>query len=188
VLLGYPSVFRVRQLEQEGRLKAARGVMGSAWYPRREVLALRDRENGPVAVPPGRVAPLATGRRRTDAELIAYLRGAVTSDPAGRPATVADLVADTGVSIARAQKVYRFWLTHDRHPSAEHARTGVAAPASPSPDGPSAAPPNPELLERRSSARLQRSVLIRQLRSADPAERAAAFAALKNARPPADGR
>jgi hypothetical protein len=32
--------------------------------------------------------------------------------------TVVDLVADTGISIARAQRVYRFWLAHEAHHSA----------------------------------------------------------------------
>jgi len=39
--LGLPSEFKVRQLEKEGRLHPVRGAMGSAWYPRAEVLALR---------------------------------------------------------------------------------------------------------------------------------------------------
>ena len=193
-LLGYPSVYRVRQLEREGRLQVARGAMGSAWYPRQEVLALRDRERVAVAAPAGMEAPRASARRRTDAELIAYLRGAVTTFTTvttvlGRPPTVADLVADTGVSIARAQKVYRFWLAHDQHPTAQQARTGRPAPAaSRSSDAPRAAPAAPAPLERRSPGRLQHGALIRQLRAADPAQRAAAFAALKNARPPADSR
>lgn len=185
-LLGYPSVFRVRQLEREGRLKAARGVMGSAWYPRREVLALREQERVTGAAAPARIAaPPAGGRRRTDAELIAYLRGAATPGPVDRPPTVADLVADTGVSIARAQKVYRFWLAHDSHPAAAQARTGRPAEGA---RPPPAAPAASASLERRSAARLQHGALIRQLRDADPAQRAVAFAALKNARPPADGR
>jgi hypothetical protein len=194
-LLGYPSVFRIRELERQGRLTATRGVMGSAWYPRREILMLRRQEDAPPT-PPGqrRAEP---GRRRTDAELIADLRGADRgghpAGVAGGPPTVADLVADTGVSIARAQKVYRFWLAHDAHPMAEQARTGRRLPAGPLSDpvvpGASreaARPQRANVAERRSDARLQRGTLIRQLRAADPALRAAAFAALKNARPPAD--
>lgn len=186
-LLGYPSVFRIRELEREGRLTATRGVMGSAWYPRRQVLLLREHE----AVPPS-VAPVmrpASSRRRTDAELIAYLRCARPGDDArggpARPPTLADLVADTGVSIARAQRVYRFWLAHDVHPVAEQARgrRRPAAVASPLAETPSS---SPAASERRSAARLARAALIRQLRAPDPVLRAAAFSALKNSRPPAD--
>lgn len=184
-LLGYPSVFRVRQLEREGRLRAARGVMGSAWYARRDVLALRVAE-APAPAPDALPAPAAPGpapaRRRSDAQLIAYLRGAVGS---AWPPTVADLVADTGVSIARAQRVYRFWLTHDLHPSAGAARSARGRPPGAPP--PAAAMPQPAPdAERRSPARLARAALIRELRAADPARRAKAFAALKNARPAAD--
>ena len=184
-LLGYPSVFRIRALEREGRLTPARGVMGSAWYPRQQVIALRDAEAAPEPPSPGRAAP---GRRRTDAELIAYLRAARSSRetaPSGqRLPTLADLVADTGVSIARAQKVYRFWLAHDAHPTAERARQGrgPGSDAPPVAEGASSAPGS----ERRSPARLERAALIRQLREADPAVRAAAFAALKNTRPSSD--
>ena len=119
-LLGYPSIFRVRELERQGRLTAARGPMASAWYPRQQVLALRE-EEAPATPPSARARLAHPGRRRTDAELIAYLRGGPSAAGASPP-TVADLVADTGVNIARAQKVYRFWLTHDRHPAAEDAR------------------------------------------------------------------
>jgi len=178
-LLGYPSIFRVRALEREGRLTAARGPMGSAWYPRRQVLALRERETTGGRSDGGAPA-LAPGRRRTDAELIAYLRGAGGSDHAGRAPTVADLVADTGVSIARAQKVYRFWLKHDLHPRAQQARGGRPGPEPSSPPADAAATAPAPPVERRSAARLERAALIRQLRAADPAARAAAFAALKN--------
>jgi len=195
-LLGYPSVFRIRELERQGRLTATRGVMGSAWYPRRDILTLREQEGAPPRGP-GETRP-APGRRRTDADLIAYLRGEASGahppGVAGRAPTLADLVADTGVSIARAQKVYRFWLAHDAHPSAERARAGRRLPAAPpvlpavAPDaGPGAShTASADVPERRSNARLARGTLIRQLRAADPALRAAAFAALKNTRPPAD--
>ena len=190
-MLGYPSVFRVCELERDGRLTATRGVMGSAWYPRRQILMLRAQEGGMPAHPPA-YRPKVPGRRRTDAELIAYLRGGTSGAPVGRPPTPADLVADTGVSIARAQKVYRFWLAHDVHPAAEQARTGRQPPAEPA--SPPAGRAEPAATsahsakgpERRSDARLARAALIRQLRAPDPALRAAAFAALKNTRPPAD--
>src|SRR5215203_1223311 len=49
VLLGFASEFKIRQMERAGVLKAERGVMGSAWYPRAAVLALR----GGGGDPPG---------------------------------------------------------------------------------------------------------------------------------------
>lgn len=185
-LLGYPSVFRVRELEREGRLTATRGVMGSAWYPRRQILTLRDQEGRPPQpAPESRPPPRG---RCTDAELIAYLRAprpGSSSGLPGRPPTLADLVADTGVSIVRAQRIYRFWLAHDAHPAAEVARLGgrSCAASSPVTEGPAGPVPGSE---RRSPARLTRAALIRQLRAADPRLRAAAFSALKNSRPPAD--
>jgi len=182
-LLGYPSVFRIRELEREGRLTATRGVMGSAWYPRGQILMLRDQEGAATQPPAEARAP--SSRRRTDGELIAYLRGACPGHDSGvrRPPTLADLVADTGVSIARAQRVYRFWLAHDEHPAAEAAR-GRGRPSR-TPSGDSLAGPVAPA-ERRSTARLTRAALIRQLRAADPVLRAEAFSALKNSRPPAD--
>ena len=143
-LLGYASEFKVRQLEKAGRLQAVRGVMRSAWYPRKQVLALCE-------VPSA--APSGTGSRWTDAALLAHLRE--------RPRSVVDLVVDTGIPIARAERVYRFWLAHD---------TRVPATRG-------AAPP-----ERRAEARVARDALLAQLRDPDPGVRAAAFAALKRAR------
>src|SRR3954470_5360834 len=74
--LGFASEFKVRRLEQEGRLRPVRGVMGSAWYPRAQVLAVRDALAAApaiAAVAPGEAAahPLA---RWSDAQLIAHLR------------------------------------------------------------------------------------------------------------------
>jgi hypothetical protein len=189
--------------------------MGSAWYRRAEVVALRDEEQLEARAQAGAatVGP-AGARRRTDAELIAYLRrpaptpaslppdmagGAI--DPMGRPRapTAADLVADMGVSIARAQKVYRFWLTHDAHPLAEVVRAGGGGGARPRGLGAAAAAPvsssksneagsdSARPAERRGSERLARASLIRQLRSPDPAARAAAFLALKKPPRSADG-
>ena len=106
-LLGYASEFKVRQLEKEGRLRAVRGVMGSAWYPRRQVLALCE-------VPSA--APTRASSGWTDAALLAHLRE--------RPRSVVNLVIDTGIPIARAERVYRFWLSHDVHPTATAARGG----------------------------------------------------------------
>src|SRR5436190_1345516 len=124
--LGFASEFNVRRLEKEGRLRPVRGVMGSAWYPRAQVAALREEltvlptldASGPGADRPDRSALPA---RWSDAQLIAHLRGrarALDGGAASRARTAVDLVADTGISIARAERVYRFWLRHDAHPAA----------------------------------------------------------------------
>jgi len=149
--LGLPSEYKVRQLEREGHLHPVRGAMGSAWYPRAEVLALKGRE-----------APVG---RWSDGQLLALLR----EELAGRPRTVADLVVEAGVSIARAERVYRFWLARDQHPTARKARGEV----------PAAVPAAAKSSERRSAARLERDALIARMRDPDPQVRAAAFAKLR---------
>jgi hypothetical protein len=148
-LLGLPSEFKVRQLEREGRLHPMRGAMGSAWYPRAEVEALRSGE-----------APRRG--RSSDAQLLALLREPLH----GRPRTVADLVVEGAVSIARAERVYRFWLAKDQHPTAARARGEVPAP-------------DPDPTERRSTGRLERDALIQAMRDPDPGVRAAAFSKLR---------
>jgi hypothetical protein len=173
--LGFASEFKVRRLEREGRLRPVRGVMGSAWYPRAQVLAVREElaVPPPVAAPGTGDPPLPLGRW-SDAQLIAHLRGrarALDGGAASRARTPVDLVADTGISIARAERVYRFWLAHDAHPVADEARGGAAA------GRPRAAP-----AERRSEARIERDALLQQMRSADPAVRAAAFEKLRASR------
>jgi len=171
--LGFASEFKVRRLEREGRLRPVRGVMGSAWYPRVQVLALREALAAPpavAAVGPGG-PPLPAPARWTDAQLIAHLRSrarALDGGASSRPRTPVDLVADTGISIARAERVYRFWLAHDAHPIASEARGGGVA------DRGRAAPP-----ERRGEARLERDVLLQQMRDTDPAVRASAFEKLR---------
>jgi hypothetical protein len=97
-LLGFASEFKVRQLEKEGRLRPIRGAMGSAWYPRQEIEALRATSARPSS-------PAAPGLRWPDDALIALLRE--------KPRTVVDLVVDAGISIARAERVYRFWQAHE---------------------------------------------------------------------------
>lgn len=142
--LGFASEFKVRQLEKEGRLHPIRGAMGSAWYPRAQVEALRR------ALP--RPAPAAARRVRwPDDALIALLRE--------KRRTVVDLVVDAGIPISRAERVYKWWQTHEAPPAAEES------------------PPSDA--ERRSADRLEHDDLVRQLRDPDPDIRAAAFEKLK---------
>ena len=148
-LLGFASEFKVRQLEKEGRLRPIRGAMGSAWYPRAQVDALRGKAARPLS-------PTAPRVRWPDDALIALLRE--------KPRTVVDLVVDAGISISRAERVYRFWLAH------EGPRDGLT-------DTRSEEPP-----ERRGGERLERDALVRQLRDADPKVRVAAFERLKSQR------
>jgi hypothetical protein len=145
-LLGFASEFKVRQLEKEGRLRPVRGAMGSAWYPRGQIEALR----GKIARP---LSPAAPRLRWPDDALIALLRE--------KPRTVVDLVVDAGVSISRAERVYRFWLAHEG-PRSLGEGGGDADPR-----------------ERRSGERIEHDALVRQLRDADPKVRAAAFEKLK---------
>jgi hypothetical protein len=147
-LLGFASEFKVRQLEKEGRLHPIRGAMGSAWYPRREVEALRP---AAARVP----SPTAPRVRWPDDALIALLRE--------KPRTVVDLVVDAGIPISRAERVYRFWRSHE----APRAAAGEAASGAP---------------ERRSGERIEHDALLRQMRDADPKVRAAAFEKLKTQR------
>jgi hypothetical protein len=173
--LGFASEFKVRRLEKEGRLRPVRGVMGSAWYPRAQVLAVREALAAPPAmgaVGPTGAPPPALGRW-TDAQLIAHLRGrarGVDGGAGSRPRTPVDLVADTGISIARAERVYRFWLAHDAHPIAAEARARTAAGVSATRAAPA---------ERRSEARIERDTLLQQMRDADPAVRTSAFEKLR---------
>ena len=169
--LGFASEFKVRRFEKEGRLRPVRGVMGSAWYPRAQVLALREA----LAAPPPAAAavgpPPPVAARWSDAQLIAHLRSrarAIDGSAASRARTPVDLVADTGISIARAERVYRFWLAHDAHPVASEVRGGPAAASA------RAAP-----AERRSDTRMERDTLLQQMRDADPTMRATAFEKLR---------
>ena len=148
-LLGFASEFKVRQLEKEGRLRPIRGAMGSAWYPRGQLEALR----GKLA---RTLSPTAPRVRWPDDALIALLRE--------KRRTVVDLVVDAGISISRAERVYRFWLAHEA-PSEAASETPTKDPA-----------------ERRSGERLEHDALVRQLRDADPKVRVAAFEKLKSQR------
>ncbi len=159
--LGLPSEFKIRQFEREGRLRPVRGVMGSAWYSRAEVLALR-------AVVRGTPAPVNRGQRVSDGELLALLRH---EKAAGQPRSLVDLVVEGGVSIARAEKIYRFWLKHDEEALATQVRAGRGAPLLAK-----------EPSERRASTRIERDSLIAQMRDPDPRVRATAFERLKQTR------
>ena len=113
--LGFASEFKVRQLEKEGRLHPIRGAMGSAWYPRAQVETVRR------ALP--RPAITAGPRARwTDAALIALLRE--------RPRTVVDLVVDAGIPISRAERVYRWWRSHEAPPATTTAPAADASASS----------------------------------------------------------
>ncbi len=152
-LLGFASEFKVRQLEKEGRLRPVRGAMGSAWYPRGQIEALR----GKLARP---LSPTAPRVRWPDDTLIALLRE--------KPRSVVDLVVDAGISISRAERVYRFWLSHEGPGAAPSAVVREALTNEPA--------------ERRSGERLEHDALVRQLRDADPKVRVAAFEKLKSQR------
>ena len=208
-LLGFGSEFPVRQLEKAGRLRAVRGAMRQAWYPRAEVLALASPlSNLPPAwrterMPQGVAAALDHGVSRgrwTDSALIALLRDGMANvhegrGPAVRPRTAVDLVAETGINITRAMRVYRFWLAHDVHPTAALARQWDASGPSGNSSLPGVvavregAPPSIESPaseagagERRGDSRIERDGLIRALRDPDPAVRARAFEKLRPAR------
>ena len=110
-LLGYDSEFKVRQLEKEGRLRAVRGVMRSAWYPRKQVLALCEVPSAPPTAP----APAGATPRCWPTCASAHARSSTwSSTPASRSP------APSGI--------YRFWLAHDTHATAAVTRGADAAP------------------------------------------------------------
>jgi len=179
--LGLRSEFKIRQFEREGHLHAVRGRMGTAFYPEAEVLALRAQLCA---------TPRPALGRWTDADLIALLRQPTT---AGRLRTAVDLVAEAKITIARAERVYRFWSKGDEawaKRGAHFLPTPADAPlANRQPEPPAAAPvtrvsqPAPgedHADERRSAARLVYDGLVRSLRNPDPRVRAQAFAKLKD--------
>lgn len=212
-LLGFGSEYPIRQLEKAGQLRAVRGAMRQAWYPRAEVMALATTlsNRGPAtrgaltAPAPATARPQegAAGGRWTDSALIALLRQRIAGEGGQappRPRTAVDLVAETGITIARATRVHRFWLAHDVDPTAALARA-LATPQSPrkSPTGravvaadaneqSSPVGPSPAAIavpgERRGPSRMERDGLIRALRDPDPAVRARAFQQLRPSRKP----
>jgi hypothetical protein len=156
-LLGFASEFKVRQLEKEGRLRSVRGNMGTAFYAKADVLALRAQ----LAAGP---TPEGAPREWTDAELLELL----IHPHAGRARTALDLVLQTGIPISRAESVVAF---HSRYAAPEPSPAAVVDPAAAAPEG----DPN----ERRNPQRLSRDALILALRHPDPAVREQAFQALR---------
>jgi hypothetical protein len=188
IQLGLRSEFKVRQFERDGRLHAVRGRMGTAFYPEAEVLALRAEFEA---------TPRPTPGRWTDADLITLLGQPTTS---GRRRTAVDLVTEARTTIARAERVYRFWSKRDETFAARMTSAGpllptsadgrVAPPAQP-PAAQAPSVPRPAAAdvdsasasERRSAARLAHDGLVRSLRNPDPRIRAEAFVKLSRGKP-----
>jgi hypothetical protein len=175
-VLGFPSEFKVRELEREGRLRSVRGPMRTAFYPREQVLAVK-----------AELAQADPSHRAdddwSDADLVTLLGHPHRE---GRPRTPLDLVLETRISIERAEKVHAFWA-------------GCQAPVGPSSGLPPAPSPEPTQAkgreddpaagetrwshapqERRSADRVSRDALIGELRHPDPRVREQAFARLRD--------
>jgi hypothetical protein len=164
-LLGFASEFNVREFERQGLLRAVRGPMRTAFYPRPEVLALKAR----LALG---AADNDASDSWTDADLLALL---AHPRAGGQPRTALDLVTETRISIERAERVYGFWANravptpaalcaHNANAPSQRLST-LAAPG-----------------ERRARDRLARDSLIRQLRDPDPSARQQAFLRLRESR------
>jgi len=97
-LLGFPSEFKIRQLEREGRLHSVRGPMRTAFYARADLLALKAELV--------RQTPEEAGGGWTDAELLLLL---AQPNREGRMRTALDLVLETRISIDHAERVCSFW-------------------------------------------------------------------------------
>jgi hypothetical protein len=156
-LLGFRSEFKVRELERQGLLRAVRGPMRTAFYPRPEVLALKARLALPEAGP-------EISDSWSDADLIALLGH---PKPSGQRRTALDLVLETHISIERAERVYGFWANGT---AGVNVRNAAGPCRTTSPTAP---------LERRGQDRLVRDNLIRELRDPDPRTRQQAFARLR---------
>ena len=182
LVLGLPSEFKIRQLEREGRLHAIRGQVGTAFYPEDEVLALKAELGARLRPQPG---------CWTDADLLALLQRPTST---GRPRTAVDLVAEAKISIARAERVVRFWCNGQIPSMVAKAMPEVVAKtvalSVPRPTVQEIAPREPIPVaklpgrcltsERRSTDRLTRDQLVRALRDPDPGVRDRAFAQLKD--------
>jgi hypothetical protein len=173
LLLGFPTEFKVRQLEREGRLRSVRGPMRTAFYAREDVLAVKaDLSRGQ--------AGHAADDDWSDADLIVLLQ---RQRSAGRGCTALDLVLETHVSIERAQKVHAFWSSCQSPPAPPPTPATVLLP-----DHVLAQrqeedrKPNDVSDERRSAERVSRDTLIAELRHPDPRVREQAFVRLKEKR------
>jgi hypothetical protein len=168
--------------------------MGTAFYPESEVLNLR-------ATLTQAAGPNSHGRW-SDADLLALLQQPRGD---GRPRGAVDLVTEAHVSIARAERVHRFWASQNERrlstQTAEPVRTasnlvatdkGSAGKLAAKPEAHAAETiiverrksPGSGPRERRGLARLTREALLRQMRHPDPRVRAAAFAKLKDSATP----
>ena len=195
-LLGFASEYKIREFEREGLLRSVRGPMRTAFYARPELLALKARlleTEGP--------AP----DDWTDADLLALLALPAKS---GRPRSALDLVAETHISIDRAERVYRFG-TNGTEPSevapvepAPHPPSPARRPLSPGHFGSTTPAPHPLSSaqrplpaprgeagshERRGEDRLAHDGLIRNLRDPDPRVRQQAFECLRERRSASGG-
>ncbi len=179
ILLGVPSDFKVRQLEKEGRLHAIRGSMGSAWYVRADVLALRatmgrrlglrpDGESGSGAAIPDEALLALLGRPKLECQM----------GQGPRPRTPLDLVLEAGVSMQRAEEIWGFWVRYGGSPAGEPNPPMTEAEPVASAAVPMAVA-QAEPPERRGRSRVERALLIQKLRDPRPEERAFAFEALR---------
>ncbi len=166
--LGLPSEYKIRELERQGRLRAVRGTMGMAFYPRADVIAL----TAEFALQGAATRPR---RHWSDGDLIALLRAPTD---AGASRTAVDLVLEAGISIARAERVFEFLRkAGGKVPTPTSAVPAAAAGAALAPGPARQGPVSPP--ERRDPARTARAALIEQLRDPDPGVREAAFARLR---------
>jgi hypothetical protein len=164
--LGFASEFKIRDFERKGRLRAVRGPMRAAFYPRAEVLALKAQL---ALSEPGRVSAEAW----SDAELLALLGHPKRS---GDARTALDLVLETQISIERAERVHDFWKRCEPASRSSDSMKSTIAPSLA--DSPAQSEPATSQ-ERRGAARLSRDTLIRNLRDPDPRIREQAFTQLK---------
>jgi hypothetical protein len=173
LLLGFATEFKIRQLEREGRLRSVRGPMGTAFYAREDVLAVK-------ADLSRAQAGHAADDDWSDADLLVLLQ---RRSSGGRACTTLDLVLETHISIERAQKVHTFWSSCQSPPApsptpATGPLPGHALAHAREDDG----KPSDVSGERRSADRVSHDALIAELRHPDPRVRQQAFARLKEKR------
>jgi hypothetical protein len=174
LLLGLKSEFKIRQFERDGVLRSVRGAMGTAYYARGDILALKARTG---AHHPGAAAE---GGVWSDAELLALLAHPRAD---GTRRTALDLVLETNIAIDRAERVLAFLLRESARPAGP-TKVEPSEKRSPSSTEPAiietaGVEVEHTTSERRSGARLAHDDLIRMLRDPDPKVRDQAFARLK---------